>query len=235
MTEEINENNESATTKRTGLSLPKLLTSIIIAIVIIVAGFLLIKQIGGGVAVVNGQRITRSEYDMRYKQLAASVVAQGGSATTTEMQSAIKQQAIDNLVSETLLLQAANKEGIKADEKTINDQLTQSVKQFPDDAAYKKALVDQGFTEATYKASLTRNNIIQQYLKVHVDVSSATATDSEVKALYDQVAATNKTIPPLDQVRTEVENQIVSQKQQVLVNNFIERLKASSTVEILLK
>lgn len=235
MPEETNENKESAPTKRSGLSLPKLLTSIIVVVVIVVAGYFLIKQVGGGIAVVNGQRITRSEYDMRYKQFAASVVAQGGSATSTEMQSAIKQQVIDNLVSETLLLQAARKEGIKANETVVNDQLSQSKKQFPDDAGYKKALVDKGLTEDTYKASLTRNNIIQQYLKAHVNISSATATDAEVKALYDQVTATNKTIPPLDQVRTEVENQIVNQKQQVLVNNFIEQLKASSTIEILLK
>ena len=187
------------------------------------------------VATVNGQDVTRTQYDARYAQIVATVTAQGQSATTTAAETAIKNQAIDDLVTEALVMQAATKEGIKADDTAVNTQITQAKANFADTATYEKALSAQGFTDATFKDAVSRTNIIQQYLKAHVNVSSATASAAEIKALYDQAVKNDKTIPPLAQVKTQVENQIVQQKQQQLVTAFIQTLKASSTVNILLK
>ena len=151
------------------------------------------------------------------------------------MQATIKTQTLDNLINETLILQAAGKEGISASTTMINTQLAQTKSQFADTAAYEKALTVQGFTDSTFMDSLTRNNIIQQYLAAHINTSSATASPAEIKALYDQVVTTNKSVPPLDQVKTQVEQQIIQQKQQTLVNNYITQLRASSTIQTLLK
>lgn len=221
----------------------KLIIIVLIIAAALVAGYFLTTSQGGltsgavtnVVALVNKQQISRAEYDGRYAQLASSIVAQGQSATSTEMQEKIKTQTLDNLITETLLLQTADKKGIKATEEQVNTAFTQNKAQFPDEAAFQKELVAQGLTETTFREFLTKNIAIRQYLTASVDLSSATTTKAEVKAFYDQAAAQNKNVPPLAQVRTQVENQIVQQKQQELVANFIKQLRASSTVEILLK
>lgn len=239
MAEETMGGQQETAKKRSGLSFFKLFVFIVIVVAIIVAGYFLIKQNGGviggeAVAIVNGEKILRSIYDDRYSQLAATVTFQGQSATTTEMQATIKNQTLDNLVTEALLLQAADQEGIKVKEEEIDALFSQNKSQFPDEAAFEKALTDQGYTDSTFKEFLTRTNIIQQYLTAHVDTSSAIATAEEVKTLYNQAAANDKTIPPLSEIRTQVENQIIQQKQQLLITNYIQQLRASSTVETLI-
>lgn len=241
MTEETTGSQQGTMTKRHGLSFFKLFVFIVIVAAIVAAGYFLIKQgagiVGGGeaVALVNDQKISRAVYDVRYAQLVASVTLQGQSATTTEIQAAIKNQTLENLITETLLLQNADKEGIKAKTEEVDAVFAQNKSQFSDEAAFEKALADQGYTNNTFKAFLTRDNIIRQYLTAHIDASLAQATEKEVKTLYDQAAANDKTIPPLSEVRTQVENQIIQMKQQQLIANFVQQLRASSTVETLLK
>lgn len=225
-------------TKKTS-SVLKVIVAIVVLAIIVVAGYVLTKK-GGlikstAVAIVNGKEITRPEYDSRFAQLSAAVVAQGQSATSTEIQAKIQTQTLENLITETMLLQAAEKEGIKANEGQVTEAFAKNKAGLPDEAAFEKALTAQGLTQVTFKEFLTRDNIIRQYLTAHIDASTATTTPEEVKAFYNQVAANNKTVPPLAEVRTQVANQIVQQKQQQLIANFIQKLRASSTVETLLK
>ena len=235
MSEELVENQQGTTQKKSGSSFARIVGVIVVIAVIAVAGYFYMNQSSASVAVVNGEKITRAQYDERYIQLAAGITAQGQSATTTEMQDALKSQTIDNLVSETLLLQMASKEGIQADDAAVNNQFSQNKSQFSDNAAFEKILADQGYTDATFKAALTRTNIIQQYLAKHVDVSSVTASAAEVRALYDQAAVGSGSVPPLAEVQTQIENQIKQQKQQQLISDYIRQLRASNTIEILLK
>ena len=241
MTEETTVNQQETPKKGSGLSFVKLSVFIVIVAAVIAAGYFVIKQgvgiVGGGeaVALVNNQKISRGIYDERYAQLAASITAQGQSATTTETQTAIKNQTLDNLITETLLWQAADKEGIKAKTEEVDAVFTQNKSQFADEAAFEKALTAQGFTTGTFKEFLTRDNIIRQYLTANIDTSSLTATTAEIKTLYDQAAANDETIPKLSEVSDQIKNQIIQLKQQQLIANFIQTLKASSTIETLLK
>lgn len=241
MTEETTVGQQETTKKRSSISFFKLFVFIVIVAAIVVAGYFVIKQgvniVSGGeaVALVNGQKISRGVYDERYAQLAASITAQGQSATTTEMQVTIKNQTLDNLITEALLLQAADKEGIEVNATEVDAAFTQSKSQFPDEAAFEKALTAQGYTDSTFKEFLTNDNVIRQYLAVHIDTSLATTTEKEIKTLYNEAAAKDKTIPPLSQVHDQVKDQIIQLKQQQLIADFIQQLKASSTIETLLK
>jgi hypothetical protein len=211
----------------------------IILIIIVLA------VIGGGVyyannstkaaAVVNGETISMAEYTERFNRIAATITAQGGSATTTEMQTAIKNEALKNLVDEELVLQAAKKENIVAKSSEVDTQLSQTKTQFGDDTKYKDALTKQGYNETTFRDFLTRMNIVQQYLAAHVSTSTVKASETEVKSLYDQAKQVNKNLPPLASVRAQVEQQIVTQKQQQLVDAEVEKLRSASKIEILVK
>lgn len=236
MSDESTVQEQSAEPVRRRRSLGRIITLIIIVVIVVVAGYFIISnQAGAAVAVVNGENITQSEYNDYYNQLVASATAQGQSATTTEAQAALKQQAINDLVAETLLLQEANKAGITANTSDVQSALNQNKSQFSDNAAFESALKSRGFTDATFEDTLTKQNIIQQLLNEKLDIASATATPAEITSLYDQVAASNKNVPPLSQVRDQVAAQIVQQKQQQLISNYVAQLKASSTVDILLK
>jgi len=190
--------------------------------------------IGDAVAVVNGQEITQSQYDERYAQLAAVVESQGQLTTGADIQELIKSQATDSLIVEAVLLDAAEKDGMTANEDEISAEFANSKSQFPDDAAFQEALIAEGYTEETLMEGITKNNIIQQYLDANVDDSSITATDEEIQDLYDQSIIGSENVPALEEVRSQVEAQVVLQKRGALLDEFIQELRDSSDIEILI-
>lgn len=232
MPEESIENQTSSSAKRGGF-LSKLIIFIIVIGIIVAISYAILQTQGGAIAIVNGEKITKAQYNERYSKLALTVASQGQSATSTEIMAAMKKQVTDDLVSETLVLQEAKKAGISANTDAVDAAIKQSQAQFPDNAGYEKALKDQGFTDMSYKSTLTTQNIIQQYLSTHVDLTTAVSTPAEVTTLYNQAAASGQTVPPLDQVRSQVEAQIIKQKQQSLISKFIDQLKSSAKIEIL--
>jgi hypothetical protein len=234
MSEETTENNQAVEKKQSKFSFFRyFIILVIIAIIAGAAGYFFNNK-NGAVAIVNGQKIARSLYNERYAQLSAAVASQGRSATTTEMQTLIKTQTLDNLTSEALLLEAAGKENIKADTTAVDTQFAKDKSGFTDATAFEKALTSQGFTDSSYKEALIRNNIIQQYLAKHIDIASVKATPAEVRALYDQSIVGSTNVPPFAEVKAQVENQIIQQKQQQLISTFIQQLKASSTIQTLI-
>lgn len=232
--EQIENDKPEQAPNRSGWLKTRSVVIIVIVAVLVVAGYFIFSPNFKAVAEVNGQVISRAAYNERYRELQAYLISNGQSATSTEAQAAIKQQAIDGLVNETLLLSLAKKEGIVAKDDEINSQITQAKAKFKDNAAFEDAIKVQGLTDSSFKDNVVKQNIIQQYLVAHLDFSSATSTDKEVTAFYQQASASGGNIPPLSQVRSQIEAQIVQQKQQQIISQYIQALRASSTVKILI-
>lgn len=227
----------SSPKKRSGLSLFRLAAFVVIVGVVAVGGYSLLKGglIDKAVAVVNGEKITQEKYDSRQAQLASVLSAQGQDPTSEELVGIIKQQVLDDLVAETLILQEAKKEGITAKEDEVNAVFEQSKSQFADEKVFADELTKQGFTESSFRATLTNQNIFQQYLNAHVDLASVSATEEEVEALYEQsISGGGENIPELEEVRDQVQAEVVRQKQQALINEFMNNLRNSSQIEILI-
>ena len=235
MADEMTENAPQESAGRSGSSFTKVVIFLIVIAILAVGGYFLYQRMTPAVAIVNGEKVSQSRYDEYYKQLESTLTSQGVSATSTQAVAYLKQQTIDNIVTETLLLQKASAEGVSVNADAVNTQIKSDQAQFKDTAAFDSALSDRGYTEATYRDALTRQNIIQQYLNKHLDLASATATVAEINALYKQAQAANKNIPPLAQVRDQAAAQIVQQKQQQMILTYVQALRASSTVDIILK
>jgi len=241
MSEETTKNKQG-TVKKNSRPSPSnnLIIGVIIAVIAAMGGYYYgtdqsdngVKQSDRGVvATVNGQEITQAEYDERYTQIVAYIESQGQSATTPEAQEEIKNQAVDSLIVEAILLQSAKKDGVTANDEDVSALLAQNKSQFADDAAFQEALTAEGYTESTLMENITRDNIIQQYLEANVDVSSVTATDEEAQDLYNQSIIGSENVPPFEEVRDQIEAQVLQQKQQPLIADFIQQLRDSSTIE----
>ena len=210
---------------------------VVIALIIIGGGYYFIQNVLGGnaVAIVNGEKISQSQYNDHYLQTAAIFNSQGMATSTDAAKANIKTQTINDLIAQTLVLQAAAKESIKADSTTVNSSIDQVKKQFADEKTFQSELVKQGYTDASYKQTVTNQNIIQQYLGKHVNVSSATSSEADAQTLYKQALAANPKLPKLSDIRSQVDAEVVREKQQILITNFINSLKASSTIKVLMK
>ncbi len=187
------------------------------------------------VATVNGQAITRGQLTSAEQQIAAQAGVSMSSldaSTTAQLQS----QALDSLIGQELLKQAATQGGYTASSTQVDQQLQAVKTQFGSDSAYQQALQQQGVTEDQLKAQIAQSLTIQNYLEATLHLSKVTASDTEIQTLYDQLKSQNTgtTTPPLSQVKDQVQQLVVSQKQQQQVNQLVSQLRAQANVQVLI-
>ena len=219
----------------------KTIIAVIIVIVAVAAGwYILAGHIGSGssgneaVAIVNGATITRHQLTMSEMQIAAR---QGEAATSTAVQAQLQPDALNLLIEQTLLEQAAEKAGAIASSTEVDSQLASAKGHFSTQADYDKALAAQGMTEGDFRTYISKNILINAYLEQQLNLAAATATPAEIQAAYTQVKSqqgSGANIPPLNQVRDQVAQMIVQQKQQQAVNDYIAQLRSAANIQILI-
>lgn len=183
---------------------------------------------GGAVATVNGEEISRDKYERRVSQQTQ------GQQEPSELDQQVRDQILSSLIAEELVLQAVEQAGASPSEEEVESQISQARSQFPDDASFASALEAQGFTESSFRSFVVDQVAIQNYLASQVDVDSITVTDQEIQSFYDQSFSGSEDAPALDEVRTQIESQIRTQKQQQLVSEFIDSLRQQAEIEILI-
>jgi hypothetical protein len=187
-------------------------------------------NISAVVAVVNGEEISRADFD---ELLIAQKAILGEPQNDTEEQ-ALENQVIDILISKALLLQKANESGLSIADEEINSQISKIKTQFLDEQAFETALSEQGFTEESFR-NFTKNDLfIQNYINSQIDLKSITISEKEIKAEYDLAVAKQDNLPELEVLSGPIKTQLTQQKQQQLISEFITKLKEESDIKIFL-
>ena len=96
-----------------------------------------------------------------------------------------KHRILENLINTEVLYQQSQKEGIKVDDQTINEQIETIRKRFSDEAEYKKALEKMGVSEKEIRIEIQRGQAISQLLDNNVR-QKITVTEEESKKFYDK-------------------------------------------------
>lgn len=181
---------------------------------LVVAAILLVIAILGYVgyryypiAIVNGQMISRITY---YKA----------------METQIGKQAVENLITETLIQQAADKAGFKVDQQAIDDQLKQIEEQVSKQGqTLDAALAAEGITKADLVHQIELQKIVETLGQGQVTVSD--------KEIADYIAK-NKNSLPTTSTPAELNAMAKSELEREAKNNnistWLESLKTSATV-----
>ncbi|CAM2880805.1 peptidylprolyl isomerase [Paenibacillus sediminis] len=144
--------------------------SIILAAALIIV--ILTKFTGGNetVATVNGTKITKDDF---YKEL----VKAGGAKT------------LDNMITQELVKQEADKAGIKVTEDDINKELAKMKEGFGSDEEFKQAIENYyGMTYDQFKDQMKFQVEVRKLLEPQVKV-----TDDQIKQYYEQNKASYNT------------------------------------------
>jgi len=89
-------------------------------------------------------------------------------------------------------------------------------------------------TEEDLKEQTQLNLAMQTYLNQELDLELSEVTEAEITALYNQQAANLEDAPALEDVRTELEQVLLQQKQQELIIEHVQQLRADADIEILI-
>jgi foldase protein PrsA len=157
-----------------------------------------------------------------------------------QTQNQFSSQVIETLVTQVLLKQEAEKSDIVVSEESIDLQVESAKGQFESDEAFQQALSTENLTEESLRNQIWESIIINSYLQQELNLSTVTATESEIAQVYEQAIASSEAeaeaevevAAPLSDVYAQLEAMVIQQKQQELISQFTENLRVDAEIEI---
>ncbi len=197
------------------------------------------KQDNGDlVAKVNGQGVSKSDFESMLERMKATYTQQGIDVEELDEQM-IKQmesQVLDQLINAELLSQLATKAGIEVQEENVNKQLEAIKANFESVEKYQEALDKNELTEAGLLDRIREDLRITQFLENNV--GQVKVTDEEIKKAYDEyksaMVSQKQEVQTLEDFKMQLEAQILAKKKQEKITNIIEKLKLDNDIEILI-
>jgi foldase protein PrsA len=144
-------------------------------------------------ATVGDEKITKGDLDKLLSQYDAQLKQQYGDdyATNDKVKDQItelKQNQLNNLVTEKILLQKATELNIKPSDDEINskidDQINQIKTQYTEEGQFESVLEQNGFTEDEFKEML-KTQVILSAVQEEI-LKDVPVTEDEVQADYDE-------------------------------------------------
>lgn len=187
------------------------------------------------VATVNGVDIPKEEFTTSY-EAAFTQMAMQSQVTGQEVdQEQLKTQTLDNLIDQKLLIQEADKRGIEASEEQIAATTDQLVKtnQFTTTDELFTALEGRGITKEDAAEQIKQQVRLDTLLAE--EGGDVTPTEEELKAAYEAAKASGAgaegaEIPPYEEVKPQLEQQVKQQKTSDVAIALVEKLRESADV-----
>lgn len=191
------------------------------------------------VAEVNGTAISKDEFvsvfEGQYQQMSMQAQATGQPVDEDQL----KQQSLDGLVGVELLQQEAENRGIEVTDAEIDESLAEF-------AETNQVSTDE-FVAQMGQQGLDREGVLDQIEKqlraeklITDEFGEFSATDEEIQAAYDQVAQQQMMmgggeaaeLPPLEQVRSQVEEQLRSETQAQQMQTLSDSLREGAEITV---
>lgn len=213
-------------------SIFKIITIVVVlALVAFGVWFFMGNNVAASVATVNGEEISKSEFNDRLENVKNNFAAQGGDVSNPEAVAAVEKEVLQSLINETLLLQAAEEAGIVVTSEEVDAQMAVIKQGFESEEAYQEALVTAGVKESRVKDELTNQIIIEKYLATKLEGETPEVTEQEIAAFYEQIKG-QEGIPPLSEISEQIKAQIIQQKNSAGVQTILTELTAQAEIEI---
>ncbi len=191
------------------------------------------------VAVVNGTEIGLEDFTTAYESQFPQAVAQAQTSGQEVDQDQLKMTVADNLVSTELLRQEADRRGIEATDEAkaaaIEGILASS--QLGSEEELRAAFAEQGLDAAEFDSQLADQVKLEALLAE--EAGDTKPTDQEVQEAYDAAIAqqeaagdTTTPIPPLEEVRAQIEQQLAGGKTSEAAQSLIGQLREGADITV---
>lgn len=192
---------------------------------------------GNVVAIVNGQEIARAELNLRVTEVSKQYETYGIALTKDDLVG-IKQDALDQLVVEMLLLQAASAAGISISDEDIEAQYDIILSSHQSEEQFAALLREYGYTPKSFKARLADQMAIQLLIDRHISENVSTdelsVTDAEIRERFEFYTDGMAEPPAFEDVYEYIKEEILDEKMHdlMIVETLIANLKAAADIKI---
>ncbi|WP_088105292.1 SurA N-terminal domain-containing protein [Halalkalibacter urbisdiaboli] len=192
------------------------------------------------IATVNGEEINKDLFVTSLQQEANMYASQGmdfSSEDGEELLTMLKQDIVDRLVNERVLMQTVEEQGIEASEEEIDTELQTQMQlvQIESEEQLEQALSAQNMTIEQFRSELEKHVKLNKYIEQNMDKPSV--TEDELREAYDEIVAMNPEaeeadIPSFEEYKDDLESQLQDQKQQEQLQVLLEELREESEITI---
>ena len=188
------------------------------------------------VAEVNGEEISQDEFLATYEPQFQQMAMQSQMTGEEVDEAQIREMVADSMINNTLLIQEADSQGIEATEEDIDQLLTELAQQNQMESAdqFLAALEEQGTPEDEVMDQIEMQVKVDQLIANEageIDVS-----DAEVEEMYaqleDQQEQSGGELPPLDEVRSEIEDEVRNQQEMEFAQTLLDDLRSDADITI---
>jgi peptidyl-prolyl cis-trans isomerase C len=135
------------------------------------------------VAVVNGDEITRADFDREMAIVQRQLLRMKKPQSALNL-SEIKKEVLESLINKQLLYQESLKQDITISEAELSEQMQKVKERFPDEKTFKELLKKEGLSLDKLQSQITRDLMLQRYIDTQF-VKNITVSDQEAKDYYE--------------------------------------------------
>jgi len=132
---------------------------------------------------VNGTIITQSEVDRQMDYLMQQFGGKVPPEQLKEMRPTMLKQALDNLINHRILIQEAERKGIEADKKTIDERIAEIKDRFPEPEKFQEQLTGMGLSEQQFHEEIEQNLKLESLLDSQTEDFKEAGQD-EIEEFY---------------------------------------------------
>lgn len=187
------------------------------------------------VAIVNGEQVSLAEFEDRLDQKTSQYEAQGIAIDEEEgMREQIEEEVLDTLIAETLILEYAAEQGIEASQEDVDAEYASLVEQVGGEEALNELLSAQGMDSNDLKELLPDQIVFQRVLEQEREARGLSVTEDDIRATYEMYEEMQPDMPPFEEVRPQLEQELEQQQQMEVFAELSEELREQADVEVLL-
>ncbi len=192
------------------------------------------------VAQVNGDEISKEEFTSTYESQFQQAAMQSQMTGKEVDQDQLKKQVAENLVSQQLLIQEANNRDFTVTDEEKNAELEELAKQQQLESKDKllSALEEQGMGQEEVMAQLEKQLKLEKLIAAESGEGDLQPTKEEIQQAYDQYKSQQEEanpeaeVAPLEEIKPNIEQQLVQQKEAQVYQTLIESLREDAEVTV---
>ena len=135
------------------------------------------------VARVNGDFITREDYQRQFNIAQGQLLRQGVPIDDAGLKR-LRNEVLENLIDNELLFEESKRRGYAADEREINSQFDEVQAQFTTEQEFRAALEEMNYTAVAFKDAVERRITLEKLIESDI-APDITVSDEESRLYYE--------------------------------------------------
>jgi peptidyl-prolyl cis-trans isomerase SurA len=189
------------------------------------------------VAEVNGEEITKEDFEQTYTNQFQSAAMQQQMTGEELDQEQMKKDILDGMISQRLFIQEVDNRDMSASEEEVDEIVGQLVEQngFESEDELFAAFEEQGMAKEEVISQIETESKIQKMIEE--EVGEVDPTEEELQAMYDQMTAQQEEsgqgeVPSFEEIKPQLEDQVKMEKETMAAQNLASELREDADVTV---